>query len=100
MAGIRAKLIVGPIPNADRDATIRAFLAATTCYRILLRPLSNDEGVGWLATMPDLPGCTGDGETEIEAIEDVRRAALEWADAATRDGDPVPPPAQNAVAAE
>lgn len=69
-------------------------------YRVLLRPLQAEEGGGWLATMPDLPGCTGDGETEIEAIEDVRRAALEWAEAATNDGDPVPPPAFNAVAAE
>ncbi len=69
-------------------------------YRVLLRPLSGEEGGGWLATLPDLPGCTGDGETEIEAIEDLRRAALEWADAAARDGDPVPPPALNAVAAE
>ncbi|SMH55375.1 type II toxin-antitoxin system HicB family antitoxin [Mesorhizobium australicum] len=71
-----------------------------TLYRVHLRPLSGDEGGGWLATLPDLPGCTGDGGTEIEAIEDVRRAALEWADAATRDGDPVPPPTRNAIAAE
>lgn len=71
-----------------------------TQYRVHLRPLSVDEGGGWLATLPDLPGCTGDGETEIEAIDDVRRAALEWADAASRDGDPVPPPARNAIAAE
>lgn len=72
----------------------------TAVYAILLCALSVDEGGGWLATLPDLPGCTGDGETEIGAIEDVRRAALEWADAASRDGDPVPPPARNAIAAE
>jgi hypothetical protein len=37
----------------------------------------------------------------MAAIEDVRLAALEWADAAATDGDPVPPPAQaNPMAAE
>lgn len=70
-------------------------------YEITLRPLTGDEGGGWLATIPALPGCTGDGETEIEAIEDVRLAALEWADAAVADGDPLPaPPRRDPMAAE
>lgn len=70
-------------------------------YEVVLRPLRDDEGSGWLAVIPALPGCTGDGETEMAAIEDVRLAALEWADAAAGDGDPIPPPAQaNPMAAE
>ena len=70
-------------------------------YEVILRPLLDDEGSGWLAVIPALPGCTGDGETEMAAIEDVRLAALEWADAAAADGDPIPPPAQaNPMAAE
>lgn len=70
-------------------------------YEVVLRPLLQDEGAGWLAMIPALPGCTGDGGTEMEAIEDVRLAALEWADAALRDGDPIPPPARaNSMAAE
>lgn len=72
-----------------------------TRYEVHLRPLSEDEGGGWLATIPALPGCTGDGETEIAAIEDVRLAALEWAHAAAANGDPVPAPLRgNAIAAE
>ena len=70
-------------------------------YEVNLRPLSDEEGGGWLATIPALPECTGDGETEMEAIEDVRLAALEWAHAAMVDGDPVPaPPRPNPMAAE
>ncbi len=70
-------------------------------YEVILRPLDAAEGGGWLATIPALPGCTGDGETEMDAIEDVRLAALEWADAATTDGDPIPAPARrNPMAAE
>jgi hypothetical protein len=37
----------------------------------------------------------------MEAIADVRLAALEWADAAIADGDPLPaPPRSNPMAAE
>jgi antitoxin HicB len=70
-------------------------------YEVVLRPLTQEEGSGWLATIPALPGCTGDGATEMEAIADVRLAALEWADAAMTDGDPIPaPPRSNPMAAE
>ena len=70
-------------------------------YEVILRPLDGAEGGGWLAVIPALPGCTGDGETEMEAIEDVRLAALEWADAAVTDGDPIPVPVRrNPMAAE
>jgi predicted RNase H-like HicB family nuclease len=70
-------------------------------YEVTLRPLGEREGGGWLAAIPALPGCTGDGSTEMEAIEDVRLAALEWADAVIADGDPLPaPPHRNPMAAE
>ena len=61
-------------------------------YEVHLRPLTEDEGGGWLATIPDLPGCMGDGATEAEAIVDVGQAALEWADAAVADGEHLPAP--------
>ena len=61
-------------------------------YEVNLRPLAADEGGGWLAVIPALPGCTGDGETEMQAIEDVRLAALEWADSAMTGGEPIPAP--------
>lgn len=72
-----------------------------SAYEVTLRPLDAAEGGGWLATVPALPGCTGDGDTEMEAIEDVRLAALEWADAAVTNGDPIPAPVRhNPLAAE
>jgi len=70
-------------------------------YEVTVRPLDDGEGGGWLATIPALPGCTGDGETEMAAIEDVRLAAFEWAEAAMKDGDPIPAPSHhNSLAAE
>ena len=32
-------------------------------YAIVLRPLTQQEGGGWFATIPALPGCAGDGES-------------------------------------
>ena len=29
-------------------------------YPVEVRPLAADDGGGWLATFPDLPGCMGD----------------------------------------
>ena len=57
-----------------------------------MRPLPADEGGGWLATLPDLPGCMGDGATESEAIADVREAAMGWIEAARDMGREVPAP--------
>lgn len=71
-----------------------------TAYEVTLRPLDAAEGGGWLATIPALPGCTGDGETEMDAIADVRLAAREWAEAAAADGEPIPAPTRNPMAAE
>lgn len=70
-------------------------------YEVTVRPLKDAEGGGWLATIPALPGCTGDGQTAMDAIEDVRLAALEWAEAAVKDGDAIPVPSyRNSMAAE
>jgi antitoxin HicB len=68
-------------------------------YRISLRPLSPDEGGGWLAEVPELPGCMSDGETPQQAVESVMDAIACWIEAAEEDGRPVPAPA-NAEAAE
>jgi hypothetical protein len=38
-------------------------------YEIRVKPLPPDEGGGFLAWVPDLPGCMSDGRTPIEAIE-------------------------------
>lgn len=61
-------------------------------YEIVLSPLSDDDGGGFFARIPALPGCMGDGETEVDAIADVRAAALEWALACAEYGDPIPAP--------
>jgi antitoxin HicB len=59
-------------------------------YRFTIRPLTVDEGGGYLIEFPDLPGCMSDCETIEEAIsngEDAKRcwiAAMKEADRAIR----------------
>jgi predicted RNase H-like HicB family nuclease len=62
-------------------------------YRITLRPLGPADGGGWLAEVPELPGCMSDGETPQEAVENVMDAIACWIEAAEEDGRPVPQPA-------
>lgn len=82
-----------PIDRAKlKSADGRAF--DPLAYRIELEPIPSSEGGGWFATVPDLPGCMGDGETETGAIDDVRAAMLEWADTMIDTGRSVPPPSR------
>lgn len=61
-------------------------------YRLELRPLTADEGGGWLAAFPDLPGCMADGETPEAAIADARGAFACWMAAHVADGRAIPVP--------
>ncbi|MBF0372369.1 MAG: type II toxin-antitoxin system HicB family antitoxin [Alphaproteobacteria bacterium] len=66
-------------------------------YPIKLRPLSPVEGEGWLAEVPDLPGCMSDGPTPAAAVEAVQDAISCWLEAAAEDGRPVPQPRASAA---
>lgn len=55
-----------------------------------LRPLTLDEGGGWLITFPDLPGCMSDGETPEEAMINGRDAQNAWIEAVVELGREVP----------
>jgi len=61
-------------------------------YPIVVRPLAAEDGGGWLAEAPDLPGCMTDGDTAEAALADMENAIAEWIDAAEQLGQPVPKP--------
>ncbi len=65
-------------------------------YSILIEPA---EGGGFIALVPDLPGCMSDGETEEEALHSVKDAIAEWIDEAKRLGRQIPPPSRHVMAA-
>lgn len=52
----------------------------------------SDEDRGYVATVPELPGCSAFGDTEEEAIKEVKVAASLWLSAARKAGRPIPDP--------
>ncbi|MFZ2223814.1 MAG: type II toxin-antitoxin system HicB family antitoxin [Candidatus Deferrimicrobium sp.] len=52
----------------------------------------SDEDDGYIATVPELPGCSAFGDTEEEAIKEVKVAAALWIAAAKKTGRPIPEP--------
>jgi antitoxin HicB len=61
-------------------------------YPVTIRPLTKEEGGGYLAEFPDLPGCTADGETVEEALHDAEDALQAWLSTAKEFEDIIPEP--------
>lgn len=59
-------------------------------YEVLIRPLSEEDGGGFLAMVPELPGCKSDGETPRDALDNAYDAIACWIEAAEELGRPVP----------
>jgi antitoxin HicB len=67
-------------------------LANIEKYPFTIRPLSVDDGGGYLIEYPDLPGCHSDGETPEEAIVNGRDAVRSYLLNCKKHGDPIPRP--------
>lgn len=67
-------------------------MVARHMYRYTVMPMVEAEGGGFLVAVHDLPGCMSDGETEIEAINNVHDAIDEWIAEAKAIGRPIPEP--------
>jgi antitoxin HicB len=63
-----------------------------TEHRFTIRPLTAEEGGGYLIEFPDLPGCISDGETIGKAIANGSEAKRDWIAAMMEAGRPVPLP--------
>ncbi|MBU7008609.1 type II toxin-antitoxin system HicB family antitoxin [Phosphitispora fastidiosa] len=61
-------------------------------YGVKLVPISEEDGGGWLAEIPELKGCMSDGETPEEALKNVEEAKLTWISTALKRGQIVPLP--------
>lgn len=66
-------------------------------YPVLIEPLALEDGGGYLATVPDLPGCMSDGETRESAARNVSGAINEWIEEATALGRSIPQPSRHLV---
>jgi antitoxin HicB len=66
-------------------------------YRFTIRPMTTDEGGGYLIEFPDPPGCMSDGETIEEALANGAEAKRDWIAAMREAGRPIPAPSDAAV---
>jgi antitoxin HicB len=61
-------------------------------YSVRIERLADSDGGGYLATVPDLPGCISDGETPEEALKNVQEAIASWIESAKEWKVDVPKP--------
>jgi predicted RNase H-like HicB family nuclease len=61
-------------------------------YPVVITPLSLEDGGGFAATVPDLPGCMSDGDTPEEALHNVLDAIDSWIEMAEELGHSIPEP--------
>jgi antitoxin HicB len=73
--------------EAERERRIIELLKLP--YRKVIR---GDAADGFLAEVPELPGCMTDGETAAEALQNLSEAMAAWFESALEHGDPIPEP--------
>lgn len=59
-------------------------------YEIILYWSAED--TAFIAEVPELPGCMAHGDTQEEALANVKEAMRLWLDTAREFGDPIPEP--------
>jgi len=64
-------------------------------YQVVLTPLSEEDGGGWLATIPELKGCMSDGETQQEALNNLQDAKIAWIKTAIKRNQVIPLPSSH-----
>jgi predicted RNase H-like HicB family nuclease len=68
-------------------------------YPVIIEPLPQAEGGGFIAIVPDLPGCMSDGDMPEAALAAVHDAVAAWVEEATALGRAIPPPSRLLVTA-
>ena len=66
-------------------------------YEVDIRPLAPADGGGFIATVPELPGCFSDGATPEEALRNAYDAIGCWMEAAEEMGRAIPEPRRAAA---
>lgn len=63
-------------------------------YQLRISKLSEKDGGGFIAFVPELPGCMSDGETYEEAVKNIKGAIDDWIKTAIIRGQEIPKPIQ------
>ena len=69
-------------------------------YDIKIRQLVEDEGGGWFAEIPLLPGCMSDGETVEDLLINIEDAKECWFETCLESGRSIPEPQEDAYSGQ
>ena len=61
-------------------------------YKYAIEIFYSEEDEGYVAVVPELPGCSAFGETEEAALEEVKIAIELWLETAKKEGREIPQP--------
>ena len=61
-------------------------------YRYAIEIFYSEEDDGYIAVVPELPGCSAFGETEENALQEVKVAMELWLTTAKKEGRKIPQP--------
>ena len=61
-------------------------------YKYAIEIFYSEDDEGYIAVVPELRGCSAFGETEEEALEEVKIAIGLWLETAKKDGKYIPQP--------
>jgi predicted RNase H-like HicB family nuclease len=61
-------------------------------YAVRIERLAESDGGGYLAIVPDLPGCMSDADTPEEALRNVQEAIESWIESAKEWKQDIPKP--------
>ena len=61
-------------------------------YKYSIEIFYSEEDEGYIALAPELPGCSAFGETEEEALKEIKVAIDLWLEAAQKEGRGIPRP--------
>ena len=105
----QSTILTIPYKRPNKPTYIRKLVAFVECregramrptdHPVVIEPLSEEDGGGFVASVPDLPGCMSDGDTPQEALANVCDAIAAWIEAATDMGRPIPAPSRRPVTA-
>jgi predicted RNase H-like HicB family nuclease len=66
--------------------------------RYVIEIVYSEEDGGYIALVPELPGCSAFGTTEEAALVEVKTAIALWLETARAEGYPIPEPAGRVLA--
>ncbi|MBU7048472.1 MAG: type II toxin-antitoxin system HicB family antitoxin [Theionarchaea archaeon] len=61
-------------------------------YKYAIEIFYSEEDRGYIAVVPELPGCSAFGATEEEALREIKIAMDLWLETARKDGRRIPEP--------